>query len=265
MLDDIQSSTAGALTKSETSQQKLAKDLDQFLNLLVTQLKHQDPLDPMDPNEFTSQLVQFASVEQQIQSNANLERMLELQQTSLLGTVVDYIGKQVEVEGNKMPLENGHARADYQLLSKAEKTTVSVTNSKGQVVFFTGGETSPGKHSFEWDGQNNFGFPVPDGVYTIKVAALDSDGDPVKVSQTVTGTVTGVSIDKGIATLSVGETDYNVDDVISVRQPPAATAPFTILSPASLPEERTETEATEAAKTEAAENEAEETKAEETE
>lgn len=210
-------SAAAALSESETSKQKLAEDLDQFLNLLVTQLKHQDPLDPMDPNEFTSQLVQFASVEQQIQGNEHLENMLALQQTSLLGTAVGYIGTQVEVTGNKVPFENGAARADYELPSRSESTTINVTDSTGKVVFFTSGDTQPGKHSFEWDGKDNFGFPLSDDIYTVTVSALDSDGDAVNVAQTITGTVTGVSIENGVATLDLGGAEYKVDDVLSVR------------------------------------------------
>jgi len=118
-------STTADLSKSESSKQKLAEDLNQFMNLLVTQLQHQDPLDPMDPNEFTTQLVQFASVEQQIQGNSNLEQMLKLQQTSLLGTVVGYIGKQIEVSGNEMPLENGVASAHYDLSANSKSTIIT--------------------------------------------------------------------------------------------------------------------------------------------
>jgi flagellar basal-body rod modification protein FlgD len=217
MFNQVEASTAETLTKSESSKQKLAEDLDQFMNLLVTQLKHQDPLDPMDPNEFTSQLVQFASVEQQIQSNVHLEDMLALEQTSLLGTAVGYIGTKVEVSGNKMPLENGEARADYELSERSESTTVSVIDGSGKVVFFTNGETDPGKHSFEWDGSDNFGFPSPEGIYTITVSALDGDGDAVDVDHTITGTVLGVSIENGVATLDLGGAEYLVDDVISVR------------------------------------------------
>ena len=211
--------TSGAtdLTKSENSKQKLAEDLDQFMNLLVTQLQNQDPLDPMDPNEFTSQLVQFASVEQQIQSNANLEQMLELQQTSLLGTVVGYIGKQVEVSGNGMPLENGAAIAHYELSAKADTTTITITDQSGKSVFSTSGEVDAGRHAFDWNGKDTLGFQLDDGNYTITVSALDKDGDPIDVAHTVTGTVTGVSNDNGSAVLSLGEADYDVDDVLAVR------------------------------------------------
>ncbi len=218
MLDAATASSATSeLTKSEASQQKLAEDLNQFMNLLVTQLQHQDPLDPMDPNEFTEQLVQFASVEQQIQSNANLEQMLDLQQTSLLGTVVGYIGKQVEASGNKMPLENSVALANYSLSARSDSTTITVTDASGKSVFHTSGGTDAGRHTFNWDGRDSLGFQLPDGVYTITVSALDDNGEPIDVAHSVTGTVTGVSNDNGIAVLSLGDAEYDVDDVIAVR------------------------------------------------
>lgn len=221
MLDPITTTGTGSgeASKSEQSKKKLAEDLDQFMNLLVTQLKNQDPLDPMDPNEFTSQLVQFASVEQQIQQNANLERMVELQQTSLLGTVVGYIGSTLEARGNTMPLENGKAEAGYTLLGRAESTTITVENDAGQVVYFTDGETESGSHTFQWNGTDNFGFPVPDGTYKVTVSATDAEGDPIDVEQTVTGIVTGVSMDNGEAILSMGDAEFTVDDIVAIRKP----------------------------------------------
>ncbi len=217
MLESVTASNASDLTKSETSRQKLAEDLDQFMNLLVTQLKHQDPLDPMDPNEFTSQLVEFASVEQQIQANSNLEQMLELQQTSLLGTVVSYIGKSVEVTGNKMPLTDGKAVASYSLDSRADTTTITITDDTGKSVFTSPGETDAGTHAFEWNGSDRLGFPLQDGIYKITVSSLDSNGNPINVSHTVTGLVTGVSNDNGQAVLALGNAEYKVEDVLAVK------------------------------------------------
>ncbi len=217
----VNSATAASVTadlsKSQGSKQKLAEDLNQFMNLLVTQLQHQDPLDPMDPNEFTTQLVQFASVEQQIQGNANLEDMLKLQQTSLLGTVVGYIGKVVEVSGNQLPLENGSSSAHYEIESKADSTTITVTDSTGKSVFSTTGETDAGRHEFNWNGMDSLNFQLPDGIYTITVSALDGTDDAINVAHTVTGTVTGVSNDDGSAVLSLGDADYAVEKVLAVR------------------------------------------------
>ena len=136
-------------TKSATSQVKLQDELNRFLNLLVTQLKHQDPLDPLDTNEFTAQLVQFAGVEQQIQQNANLEKLLNLQETSQVAAMVNFIGTTVEVTGDTVPLENGHAEFTYALGVNATQVTVTIMNSSGLTVFVGEGETGTGKHAFE--------------------------------------------------------------------------------------------------------------------
>ena len=86
-------------TKSSESSDKLEEELGRFLNLLVTQLKNQDPLDPLDANEFTSQLVAFAGVEQQIFANANLEKLLKLEQTNQISALVDFIGRFLRQRG----------------------------------------------------------------------------------------------------------------------------------------------------------------------
>ena len=156
MLDAIaETAAAKNQSKSDSSRQKLAEDLDQFMTLLVTQLKYQDPLDPMDPNEFTSQLVQFASVEQQIHGNANLEQMLDLQKTSLLATVVGYIGAEIDVTGDQMPLLDGKAQADYTLSDDVEDTTITVTDSNDRVVYFTKGEITKRITRFDFIGPNS--------------------------------------------------------------------------------------------------------------
>ncbi len=219
MLDAIaETAAAKNQSKSDSSRQKLAEDLDQFMTLLVTQLKYQDPLDPMDPNEFTSQLVQFASVEQQIHGNANLEQMLDLQKTSLLATVVGYIGAEIDVTGDQMPLLSGKAQADYTLSEDSEDTTITVTDSNDRVVYFTKGEITEGKHVFQWDGNDNFGFPQDAGIYKFTASALDANGDPIDIAHGVTGTVTSVSMDNGSAIISMGGAEYKMDDVLAIRQ-----------------------------------------------
>lgn len=219
MLDPLALSgvQSAAETQGDLASQRLADDLNQFLNLLVTQLENQDPLDPLDPNEFTSQLVQFASVEQQIYQNQNLEDMLELQQASLLGTIVGYIGSQVEVQGSTLSLSNGSSQFSYSLETSAASTTITIQDEAGQTVFFTDGETDAGKHEFTWDGTDNFGFPLEDGAYTLSVNSLDPEGAPVNVSTTVVGVVSGVSTESGQTLLSVGNAQYSVDQILSIR------------------------------------------------
>ncbi|MEQ8664793.1 MAG: flagellar hook capping FlgD N-terminal domain-containing protein [Rhodospirillales bacterium] len=219
MLDAVANNAvqSASETKGDLASQRLADDLNQFLNLLVTQLENQDPLDPLDPNEFTSQLVQFASVEQQIYQNQNLEDMLALQRSSLMGDAVSYIGAQVEVNGNQLPLENGIAQFKYKLEGDAKSSTIMISDESGQVVFFTQGETDAGTHDAVWPGLDNFGFPLDDGVYTVNVSAVDVEGKSVNVDTNIVGTVKGVSMENGEVLLSLTGADYKLDDVISVR------------------------------------------------
>ncbi len=208
MLNNSITGTAatGTSTTSQAAQSdaKLKEDLNRFLNLLVTQLKHQDPLDPMDSTEFTSQLVQFASVEQQIKQNANLEKLIGMQQSSQVAALVDYIGMKVEATGQKVPLEYGGAKFTYALGGNATKTTISIVNGKGLTVGSSEGEPAIGKHEFTWDGRDKNGIVQPDGDYTVVVTAQDRDGKLLPVEHTIFGYVRGASADGGKISLTLG-------------------------------------------------------------
>ncbi|MCZ6466695.1 MAG: flagellar hook assembly protein FlgD [Alphaproteobacteria bacterium] len=212
-------------SKSATSQVKLQDELNRFLNLLVTQLKHQDPLDPLDTNEFTAQLVQFAGVEQQIQQNANLEKLLNLQETTQVAAMVNFIGTTVEVTGDTVPLEDGRAEFTYALGVNATDVTITVMNSSGLTVFVGEGETGAGKHSFVWDGKSAGGVDQPDGAYTVVVGALDRAGNLIEVEQTVFGRVTGAGVDEGAVSLFLSDVTVSMDDVLSVKETPASALP----------------------------------------
>ncbi len=213
-------------SKSATSEVKLQDELNRFLNLLVTQLKNQDPLDPLDTNEFTAQLVQFASVEQQIQQNSNLEKLLNLQETSQVAAMVDFIGTTVDVTGDTVPLENGRAEFTYDLGVNATEVTVTIMNSSGLTVFAGEGESEAGKHDFVWDGKSTGGIDQPDGAYTVVIGALDRAGNLLEVEQTVLGRVTGAGADEGAISLFLGDVTVSMDDVLSVKETPASAPPI---------------------------------------
>ncbi len=217
-------------SKSATSQVKLQDELNRFLNLLVTQLKHQDPLDPLDTNEFTAQLVQFAGVEQQIQQNANLEKLLNLQETTQVAAMVNFIGTTVEVTGDTVPLEDGRAEFTYALGVNATDVTITVMNSSGLTVFVGEGETGAGKHTFVWDGKSAGGVDQPDGAYTVVVGALDRAGTLLDVEQTVFGRVTGAGADDGAISLFLSDVTVSMDDVLSVKETPASAPPDAVSS-----------------------------------
>jgi flagellar basal-body rod modification protein FlgD len=206
-------------TQSAASKAKLDSELNRFLNLLVTQLKNQDPLDPMDANEFTTQLVQFASVEQQIFQNSNLEKLLKLEQTKAISSLVDFIGTTVEADGRQVPLENGNAEFTYTMPAGAAKGTITITNGSGLTVFQADADIAAGKHSFVWDGRSTFGLPQPDGTYNVLVSGLDARGNLLSIPHTIWGRVTGANVENGQASLFLGD-DISVtqDKVLSVKE-----------------------------------------------
>lgn len=219
IIDSAATSPAAATGKAGADQQKLEDDLFNFLNLLVTQLQAQDPLDPMDANEFTSQLVQFANVEQQIYQNSHLETLVGLQESSQAAAMVNYLGTMAEAEGRSFSLSgSAGAQASYTLSEPALETTLVVKNERGQPVYTTTGETGAGRHPFEWDGRNADGRSLPDGVYTLDVTARRGDGSTIDVSQTVYGRITGATADGGRPVLFMGDVQIPMEDVRSVRE-----------------------------------------------
>lgn len=209
--------SADTSTKAGQAQAKMEEDLNQFLNLLVTQLQNQDPLEPLDANEFTAQLVQFASVEQQIYQNSNLEKMLEMQKTSQTGTMVSYIGRRIEASTTDMPLMGGLASGSYEHTKTADEVIINIQDKLGDIVFTAPGKTEIGKHGFNWDGIDMNGVQLPDGEYSVTVTAKDKAGDLQDVIQTSYGQVTGVSTEDGKVNLSMFGVDVSLDDVLAVH------------------------------------------------
>lgn len=221
IIGNVDNSSAIDGSQSQQAGAKLEDDLNQFLNLLVAQLQNQDPLDPLDANEFTSQLVQFASVEQQIYQNSNLEKLLNLQETSQISQMVDFIGNRVEFTSQSLPVENGQAEFTYSLPAGVRSATINIANSGGLNVFYQDVDTAAGAHSFNWNGLDKNGNQVPDGIYTLLVSAKDHENKLVQIEEyTVFGTVTGAGVDNGKSELFVGDNlSIGVDTLISVKKP----------------------------------------------
>lgn len=200
----------------------VGETFDQFLTLLTAQLRYQDPLSPMDSAEFTSQLVQFAMVEQAIRTNDQLEILIGMQKSDAAATALGYIGRTVEVPGDVLALENGRAEIAYVLDKNAGASAVTITDSAGRLVFTANGETTAGKHRFVWDGTTNAGSEVADGAYRVSVGAVDLTGVPMTPTTFVLGRVTGVEIEESGAMLSLGALKVPLDKVTAIHQAPPA-------------------------------------------
>lgn len=188
-------SSAAAATGSAASKASLGTNFNTFLTMLTTQLKHQDPLSPMDSTQFTNQLVQFSSVEQQIAANSNLEKLIKLQQTSQTSQGINYLGQTVEMSGSDLPLQEGEAKMTYTLAKEARDAKILIKDSTGTLVRTLSGDTATGTHTVTWDGKDNSGKQLDDGRYSIQVVATASDGSSLTTTSTTFGRVTKVTND----------------------------------------------------------------------
>ncbi len=198
--------TASNATKDTTI---LNENFDQFLLLLTTQLKNQDPLAPMDSTEFTNQLVSFSGVEQQIKMNDTLTELLALSQANQTNQTtlgLSYIGLNIALQGNMFEYPgDGVVKMSYNLPSDAAAGTITILDENNNVVYSQEAELSSGKHQFYWNGQDQEGTPVSAGAYQIQVNAVDNDQNSIAATTIVPGMVTGImTADDGSIDLIIG-------------------------------------------------------------
>ena len=202
---------------SQVTASSLADTFDTFLALLTTQLQNQDPLDPMKSEQFTQQLVQFAGVEQSINMNKKLDQMLELQTAGQLNTAVSYIGKIVEVVSDELMLDSGAAKISYGLDRNAATSVITILDLNGNSVRIVNGEIAAGRHEFSWDGLDDNGSLLPDGVYGFSVVAVDRNEETVGNVTASLGRVTGIEIVDEALMFNIGEMGVPFDSLFAVR------------------------------------------------
>jgi flagellar basal-body rod modification protein FlgD len=205
------SSSSSSISSSTGS--TLAGNFQTFLALLTTQLQNQNPLDPLDTNQFTQQLVQFASVEQQLKTNDQLASLVSLQQTTQATQALGFVGKTAVVNGNTTALSS--SQATWQLnIPTTSTVSISIANSKGQAVFTGTYSADAGDNQpFTWNGQGNDGTQWPDGLYTMTATAADSSGNSVAISTQVGGTVSSVDLTQTPPLLSINGQSYTISEV----------------------------------------------------
>lgn len=209
-------SDTGALGKA-----RLAENFDTFLTLLTTQLKNQDPLSPMDSNQFTQQMVQMTGVEQQLLTNDLLKQLVGNTSTGV-ATAVSLIGKDVRAATDQASLSGGKAQWAYKLDTPADRVTFEVLDAQGKVMHTetaaADGRTA-GDHAFSWNGKDMTGQQLKDGgSYTLRVTALDPGGKAIASTTYVQGTVTGVEQADGSTYITINGGRVTWDKVTSIRQ-----------------------------------------------
>ena len=190
----------------------IAGNFNTFLQLLTTQLKNQNPLDPLDTNQFTQQLVEFAQVEQQLKSNDQLSTLVSLQQTAQATSALNLVGATVVVNGQTAPLANGTATWTLNA-TKPTTATISIADSTGQTAYTGKFTLNAGSNTFTWDGHGNDGKTWPAGNYTISATGVDASGQPSTISTQVQAPVDSVDLSQSPPLLSINGQNYLMSQI----------------------------------------------------
>ena len=198
--------------------QSIAGNFDTFLQLLTTQLQNQDPLSPLDTTQFTQQLVEFASVEQQVNMNTNLQTLISMQQTSEATSALQLVGNTVTVNGNAAALSNAtNSPATWSINASGPGTgTVTITSSAGTTAYTGTVAVNAGTQSYTWNGVGSSGQTWPDGTYTMTISATGANGQPVTTTTQVQGVVTAVNINQNPPTLTVSGQNVPISQIQSL-------------------------------------------------
>jgi flagellar basal-body rod modification protein FlgD len=211
-------STGNAAVQSAIDGKTIAGNFDTFLQLLTTQLRNQNPLDPLDTNQFTQQLVSFAGVEQQIRQNQQLETLITFQRSAQATTALQFVGATVAVDGQTAALTNGQAAWAFDV-PRPLTASVTIKNPTGQTVYSGTIPMSAGKRVFEWDGRGNNGVQLQDGNYTISVTGRDANGQNIAMASEVEGVVDSVDLASTPPQLSIGGQTFTLDTIKRVVRP----------------------------------------------
>ncbi len=216
----IDVSTLNSAGTPETSNKTGPRQLgqDDFLKLLITQLKNQDPLKPTDNAEFVSQLTQFSQLEQTAKQAKLLQQSLDAQASSLQFTLLPMIGRTITVGQSLVQLGKGPTPVGYSLDNNATNVRISIMDQQGQVVRSLEYRDRPaGPQVAEWDGKSQNGTLMSPGLYRYLVSATDQEGKPLQVEGRASLTVTGVRMEEGQAKLLVGDLAIDPSSVIELR------------------------------------------------
>jgi flagellar basal-body rod modification protein FlgD len=211
----VQATNSGTVGSRDGA--KLAADFDGFLKLLTTQLQTQDPLSPMDAEKFTSQLVQFAGVEQSIRTNTQLESLVGLMRMTQHTAALQYVGARVELDNAKVHLpRGGEAAVAYTLDAPAQSVGIEIVDAAGQTVRRLTGPVGQGPQQVLWNGVDDDQRGRPAGTYGVRIEAVDAAGRPVPVTQASTGTVDALLQTEDGLVLSIDGRSFPLDAVRAV-------------------------------------------------
>ncbi len=206
---------ATSTAKSTDPLLSLTSNMNDFLKLLMTQLQNQDPTTPMDTSQFTAQLVQFASVEQQVNINTGVQSLIQLAQSNNVLQASGLIGKTLTADSTQLSLQNGASSIQFDTRA-AEPVTVTIAGSNGTTIAQMSLTGVAGQNTWTWDGKNTFGQQQSDGAYTVTVMGGPAGTTPIAILFTVTGSATGVVTQNNAELVRMGSLTLPVSAIRSV-------------------------------------------------
>jgi flagellar basal-body rod modification protein FlgD len=209
------SATTGSQQSSSSALSSLSSNFGDFLQLLMTQLQNQDPTSPLDTNTFTSELVQFAGVEQQINTNSSLTQLIQATQGSEVMQASSITGKRVTVDSDHVPLQNGSGTIQF-TAPAAEPVDIAIYNDSGAKLSDTTMTANKGTNTWTWNGTGSSGNSLPDGSYKVAVTGGNADGTTSALTFSVIGTATGVQNTSSGVQLQMGSLSVDFSKVQSV-------------------------------------------------
>jgi flagellar basal-body rod modification protein FlgD len=212
-------SSSGTIANTATTTSDLGLDSDAFLQMFIAQLQYQDPLNPQDATEMTSQLAQLTQVEQAYKTSAALEKLLAAQDNSLAMTSVALIGKEVKAFGTQSDFDGTNpATFSYQMPTATSSTTLRITNASGQSVRVVDlGALAAGNGTYQWDGKDGQGNQLAAGAYSFSVSGTDALGNTQLATTYTTGKADGVTFENGDAYVTIGAVSIPFADITTVK------------------------------------------------
>jgi flagellar basal-body rod modification protein FlgD len=211
----VSATTTASTAPTTDPLSSLSSNFGDFLNLLMTQLKNQDPTSPMDANSFTTELVQFSSVEQQINTNTSLTQLIQLTQAADVTQSSAILGKQVTVQSTQIPLQNGSGTLNF-TAPTPEPVSIVIQGASGNTLQQVTVNASQGANTWNWNGKNSSGQTLPDGAYTASVTSSVAGAPATVIPFTVVGTATGVTTLNNTINLQMGALSVPFSSVNSV-------------------------------------------------
>lgn len=206
-------------SKANISQSSIKKTLTQedFINILVTQMKYQNPLEPLNNEQMVMQIAQMSSVDALQQMEQTMKNMAAKYDLVANMQAANLAGKKVEVAGNQFYLSPSQNAEGFYQLPQAARVTINIYDSLGNLVrSIDEGRKEDGKQKFSWDGQNNKGERVAEGLYTFVISAVDEKGNKLAVSTSQIGEIKEIAFENGTVYFFIGGQKYNLENILAI-------------------------------------------------